>query len=129
LFTTFQKDKLFFEMLLFVYGTLKQGFWNDYFMRNCAFIGTYATKEHFCLIISGGCPFVASTPGLYPIQGEVYDVDVESLVEIDALENNGSWYTRRPVEVVNEKGDMLIAELYFKDDAIGEIIEKGFFQQ
>lgn len=115
-------------MLLFVYGTLKRGFWNDYFMRNCTFLGTCRTKEDFCIIIKGGCPFVASTPGLYPIQGEVYDVDDASLVEIDALENNGSWYTRRAVEVVNEKGEVLVAELYFKDGAVGEIMEKGFFK-
>ena len=116
-------------MLLFVYGTLKKGFWNDYFLRNCKYLGSFKTVNNFCLIVNSGCPFVASTPSMYPIHGEVYDVDDVSLKEIDFLESNGSVYTRKLIAVMNTENEQQVmsAEIYLKENATGEIQEKGIY--
>jgi gamma-glutamylaminecyclotransferase len=115
-------------MLLFVYGTLKKNFWNNFLLCHSPCLGDFITKEKFCLLINSGLPFVSSTDKVSHIIGEIYDVDNKTLAVIDNLENNGMWYTRRPIEAVSSiDGSVLTAELYFNDNAIGEVVESGLF--
>jgi len=119
----------FSKMLLFVYGTLKKNFWNNHLLQKSVFVGEFLTQDKFCLVVSNGLPFVLTNPKLSKIKGEVYYIDSLTLKSIDNLERNGKWYTRRPVKVINIKdGSILDAELYFNDDACGEIIEDGIFK-
>lgn len=114
-------------MKLFVYGSLKKGYWNHEFIERSSFLGKYHTVEKYVLVIKNELPFVATTPSVSHIYGEVYDVDESTLHAIDKMEQNGRWYTRRPVQLVDENGQQMVAELYFNDNIVGEIKQDGFF--
>jgi len=120
--------------LIFVYGSLKRGFGNNrYFLSSDAeFVGPCTTADsNFDMISLGSFPavFRNSDDALYPpagelrncrITGEVYRVDAKTLVALDMLEGNGSFYTREQIEVdglpqgenlcwcylISDKGDM-----------------------
>jgi gamma-glutamylcyclotransferase (GGCT)/AIG2-like uncharacterized protein YtfP len=64
---------------------------------------------------------------LYPISGEVYEINDSELRSIDNLEGNGKWYTRRIISVKNNI-NILEVEAYFNENAQGEIQDTGIFQ-
>lgn len=100
---------------LFVYGTLKRGFGNHGFLDGCRFLGEAHTVKRFAMY-GAGVPSVVESPQLYPIQGEVYEVDPASLRHVDALEGHPHWYVRKMVDVVLESGgDPISAWIYTKD--------------
>ena len=113
-------------MLLFVYGSLKKGFWNDFFLKDSKFIGSYQTCKNYGLLINNELPFMVSFLSLYPIFGEVYDINDTELKAIDNLEGNGKWYTRCEISVKNEV-ETIITQAYFNEDAQGEIQDVGIF--
>jgi gamma-glutamylaminecyclotransferase len=84
--------------LLFVYGTLKRGKGNHYFLEKAKFLGEAKTVEKFALY-DIGVPAVKDYPPLYQIRGELYLVDTTTLSIIDALEGHPTVYIRTPVQV------------------------------
>ena len=114
-------------MLLFVYGSLKKGFWNDFFLKNSKSIGHYQTCLNYGLLINNELPFMVSFLSLYPISGEVYEINDNELKAIDNLEGNGKWYTRRVISVTNNI-NILEVQAYFNENAQGEIQDTGIFQ-
>ena len=114
-------------MLIFVYGSLKRGFWNDFFLRNSRFIGEYHTCSNYGLIVNNELPYMVSFVSLYTIHGEIYDVSDEELKAIDKLEGNGKWYTRREITLTNGV-EQINAYAYFNENAQGEIQNDGIFK-
>ena len=76
---------------VFVYGTLKHGFWNNRLLENAEYVGN-ALIEGLDLFSLGGFPGVVDGTGR--VVGEVYMVDDLELKHLDRLEGNGSFYTR-----------------------------------
>lgn len=73
---------------LFIYGTLKRGGSNHACMAGQRFIAEVATAPHYRMYDLGGYPGlvpVADGDGL-SIRGELWDVDDECKVRLDALE-------------------------------------------
>lgn len=73
------------RFLVAVYGSLMKGLYNDEFLKDSKFIGTFVTEPIYTLIDLG------SYPGLYEngttsINMEVYEVDDHTLADIDGLE-------------------------------------------
>lgn len=98
-------------MLVFVYGTLKRGYWNhDRFLRNAEFVGTGRTTDRFDMV-SVGYP-VAFESGRHQILGEVFDVDRETLTDLDALESEGRNYNRRLQLVQMDSGEIELCMMY-----------------
>ena len=64
---------------------------------------------------------------LYPISGEVYEINESELKSIDNLEGNGKWYTRRIISVKNNINTLEV-QAYFNENAQGEIQHTGIFQ-
>jgi gamma-glutamylaminecyclotransferase len=91
--------------LLFVYGTLKQGFPNAHVNSGIRRPGRFRTREKLPLYLlgHGHVPCVVHAPGLgHQIRGELYEVDATSLVAMDKLERIGDeaiGYLRLPIEV------------------------------
>ena len=83
--------------MVFVYGTLKQGFSNHHVMKraNGRFVGTHNTDPWYTMIKMGTFPGVV-VGGETSIKGEVFEVD--SLVPLDRLEGYPSFYNRRLIE-------------------------------
>lgn len=91
---------------IFVYGTLRRGFGNHSFLNQSTFKGNAITVEKFTMFCSGQIPFVSRSQAISTIVGEVYEVDEQTLRNLDALEGcipksskeggfeSNSWYTR-----------------------------------
>jgi len=99
-------------MLVFVYGTLKRGYWNyDRFLTEAAFVGTGQTSEHFRMRDVGFPMIFPSMIGM-PVRGEVFDVDRDTLVELDRLEGEGRMYDRRLSLVTMDDGRTEMCMIY-----------------
>ena len=128
------------ETLLFVYGTLRQGGPNHALLARARCLGPATTAERYALFVDG-IPFLASTPAVHRVRGEVYAVDAETLAEIDRLEGHPRWYERRPITVVLEEAARaarkaagpafadapatLACETYFNDRPTGALSPNG----
>jgi gamma-glutamylcyclotransferase (GGCT)/AIG2-like uncharacterized protein YtfP len=55
---------------VFVYGTLKSGFWNHYLLKGCEFFGHAATVPTYKMI-ENGFPVIMPDPEGKPLAGEI----------------------------------------------------------
>ena len=93
--------------LVWVYGTLKRGFFNHTSTRIhdaavATYVGTAVTTIRFPLLTLSPyhIPFLLDAPGHgKQVHGEVYAVQPELLTQLDALEGHPHWYVRRPITV------------------------------
>ena len=96
------------EHVIFVYGTLKRGFWNHTIMERAGYtyVGTGLTAEAYALVIGGkfNVPFLfeqdVADGECHRIAGEVYRVSAALLGELDELEGVAhGYYVRRNIAV------------------------------
>lgn len=110
---------------VFVYGTLKKGFSNHFFLANARYLGPARTVERYAL-------YMDMYPGVYPrdhvspIVGQLFEVDAATLRRLDALEDHPRLYRREMVEVVTDKGKET-AWIYFYPNKAGRLIASGEF--
>lgn len=73
--------------LLFVYGTLKRGCSNHYYLAGQTFIGGARTPPGYRLYDFGGYPgIVAKTDDRDGVMGEIWSVDAAALQQLDHFE-------------------------------------------
>lgn len=88
---------------LFVYGTLKRGYHNSFYLEGSKFIGEDLTVNKYFMAVSGYIPFVFEDWMEHEfkgfIKGEVYLVDSFTLKKIDRLENHPYDYRRKKVKL------------------------------
>ncbi|XP_057801790.1 putative gamma-glutamylcyclotransferase At3g02910 isoform X2 [Salvia miltiorrhiza] len=119
--------------LIFVYGTLKRGFYNHYLLEDliragaAAYLGPCTTVEAYPLVCGPyGIPYLVNLPGSgQRIRGELYSVSsVHGLARLDELEGvDRGHYERLPVAVAAEGGGQ-DAEAYFAHRDFGEKLWK-----
>lgn len=109
-------------MKVFVYGTLKRGFPNSYLLRNSTYIGKATTVDKFCMYDLGAFPAVACSPEISKIEGEVYNIDKATLVNLDMLEGYPNLYTRTLINVKTERG-IVAAIIYVASSTTVESIQ------
>jgi gamma-glutamylcyclotransferase (GGCT)/AIG2-like uncharacterized protein YtfP len=86
------------EVLVFVYGSLKQGFENHLLLSAACFEGPYATALGFELFRVGRYPaLVRASHGL--VHGELYRVDRELLERLDDFEGCPELYQRESIQL------------------------------
>ena len=90
--------------LVFVYGSLKQGFPNAHVNAGAKLPGTFRTRERLPLYLlgEGHVPCIVLSPGTgHQVNGEVYEVNDEVLAVMDRLERLGEaiGYSRVSIEV------------------------------
>jgi len=113
--------------LVFVYGTLKRGFWNNALLKRARFIGEGITLEKFKLYTVGFPYAVPDEKGL-PLKGEVYEVDEKTLLELDNLEGYPIHYKRKRVKVKLNTGKEVEAFMYYREEPRGAPVPpKGEF--
>lgn len=78
---------------IFVYGSLKAGLHNHHRLRGARFVGNARTEPAFTMYSLGSFPGVVSI-GNTSIEGEVYEVDAETLAGLDELEGHPRFYRR-----------------------------------
>jgi gamma-glutamylaminecyclotransferase len=110
--------------LIFVYGTLKEGFPNFAFNPGKRVPGTYRTRQPFPfyvvqLPVEDRAPWLMNNPGQgLPVLGQVFEVDDATLQAMDVFEevHLPSGYVRVELELepVQAAGDVLRAHAYLK---------------
>lgn len=106
------------QHLIFVYGTLKQGFRNHHVNQGERVPGCFTTVQPLPLYIVGPrhLPWLVNQPGRgLPVQGELYQVDDDGLARMDELEalHLPDWYAREPLQVRDEAGRVWDCQVYF----------------
>ncbi|XP_037045974.1 putative gamma-glutamylcyclotransferase CG2811 isoform X4 [Bradysia coprophila] len=97
---------------VFVYGTLKRGQPNHYWLTNsnngfASFLTNGTTKDKYPLVISTqyNIPFLLNNPGIGKnIKGEIYEIDSEMLSKLDILEDYPELYDRQIEDIVTKDG-------------------------
>jgi gamma-glutamylaminecyclotransferase len=100
--------------LVFVYGTLRQAQSNHKLLGEANCYGTGSTRDKYAMYIAGSFPYVISTEARYPIVGELYAVDDDTLTKLDKMEGHPRYYTRREI-AVDVEGIEYLAWMYFRD--------------
>lgn len=130
------------QNLLFVYGTLRQQFGNHHYLSNAIFLGKATTELKYVMHASSSIPFVSQSMAVSHIVGEVYEVDDNTLANLDRLEgckviaqeplqcDANSWYTREQVPVRwADGGNYQIVWMYFNEhETRHNIISTGDFK-
>lgn len=110
--------------LLFVYGTLMRGFWNNDLIKSSKFIGKAKTNEKGWLYINT-IPFLNFMEDGEYISGELYQVDEKTLDMIDDLEGHPVFYKREKTMVTLEYNNMIYeAWIYVWPEEIKDLEEK-----
>jgi gamma-glutamylaminecyclotransferase len=81
-------------MKVFVYGSLKKGFYNHGLLSESTFIDNAMTLPKYTMYDLGGYPAIVEM-GDTPIFGEVYEVN--DIVRLDRLEGHPKWYRREQI--------------------------------
>ncbi len=94
-----ETEDLKFPIRLFVYGTLKRGFGNNRYLKDCNF--SKRASAYGILLDLGGYPgFLPCTTGSV-VGGEVWEIpNKEALDAIDGLEGHPHHYTRTKILIV-----------------------------
>jgi gamma-glutamylaminecyclotransferase len=95
--------------LIFVYGTLKEGFCNFHVNQGRRVDGDYVTVQAHALYILGPrhLPWLVPQPGQGgPVVGQLFEVDDITLAEMDRLERitEPLWYRREALAVQPREG-------------------------
>jgi len=109
-------------MLVFVFGTLKQGFPNFATNRGRRIGSAFRTLDRLPLLLVGErhVPWLIDSPGLGErVAGELYEVDAAALAVMDELEGVGTpdGYLRKALRVqAATRGDdtVVLAQVYMK---------------
>lgn len=111
-------------VLVFVFGTLKQGFPNFRTNRGHRLAGVFATADTYPLYLVGDrrSPWLLDLPGEgNHVRGELFEVSADVLCDMDVLErvSDADGYVRKEITVVSQSGGSPIrAQAYLKDPAL-----------
>jgi gamma-glutamylaminecyclotransferase len=113
-------------MYLFVYGTLKRTCSNHHWLGVARYIDEAHTQQCFALYTIG-YPFLVKQPSLYPVHGELYQIDEVDLLRVDELERHPDDYCREIITVVGRDGELFQAWAYFHSAPQGVLLADGVF--
>ncbi|MCL2354487.1 MAG: gamma-glutamylcyclotransferase, partial [Oscillospiraceae bacterium] len=99
-------------MFVFVYGSLKKGYWNDHHLEGANFYGQGMLQGYSLYHVSTFPGMVKSEDEAETVYGEVYEVDEEILRNLDILESEGVMYKRCEVPINLRGGKTVNAGTY-----------------
>lgn len=111
------------KFAVFVYGTLMRGERAHSFLSGAKFIGEYRLDD-YAMYNLGWFPGISPSKGDC-VFGEVYEVDLETLQEMDVYEGEGHLYHRTRVVVQNETGMNDVFVYVYAQEIFGDKIEGG----
>lgn len=93
--------------LIFVYGTLKEGYGNNHLLRTggAKKIANARTEKKYTLMDFGGFPGMYNHGENVCVTGELWEVDDATLARCDLLEGHPSFYKRTPIHVKGSDRD------------------------
>lgn len=107
------------KVYVFVYGSLKMGYENNYILENATFVSDAITCDKFQMypVQSGEYPFLIKSEKAYPIMGEVYEINNQAILDcLDVLEGYPEFYTKEFINIKLEDGTIIQALTYFKNE-------------
>ncbi len=113
--------------LIFVYGTLRNGHCNHHLLKDAYCYGIGSTESSYAMYLVSGYPYITSSETRYPIVGELYGVDDETLNLLDRMEGHPRYYERREISVT-VGGTLYTAWMYFRDPP-GILVQSGDFDK
>ncbi|MFA7405829.1 MAG: gamma-glutamylcyclotransferase family protein [Pelobacteraceae bacterium] len=113
--------------LVFVYGTLRKGHSNNHLLKDAYCYGTGSTEAGYTMYLISGFPYVTSSESRYPIVGELYAVDDDTLNSLDRMEGHPRYYERKQTTVIVE-GERHVAWMYFRDPQ-GVLMKNGDYNE
>lgn len=113
-----------------VYGSLRYGLHNHRLLSEAKYIGTTTTVDDVTMYSLGAFPSLSLTVGGNKAVVEVYEVDKQTLEDLDSLEGfngkgQGNFYDR---SVVKTK-DLGEAFIYHIEEVGGVVVESGDWVQ
>lgn len=99
--------------VIFVYGTLKRDYWNNYYIEDSIFRGEAISVGKYDMY-GRTIPEVVINENGNVISGEIYEIDEETLRRVDRLENNGYMYTRQEEQFILN-GETVTAWIYLSN--------------
>lgn len=111
--------------LIFVYGSLRENHGNHHLLADACSYGICTTKENYAMYVVSGYPYVTSSESRYPIVGELYGVDDQTMHKLDKMEGHPRYYVRRQTVVVQGEQEYT-AWMYFRDP-YGTLMKQGDF--
>ncbi|WAR05062.1 YS11-like protein [Mya arenaria] len=104
---------------VFVYGTLKKGQPNNYYMAKCQsakYLGSAETRDRFPLVIGDwNLPMMVDAISAgNNVKGEVYTVNYEDLAALDEFEDCPELYFRKEIDILLEDSKTLFSQLIFE---------------
>lgn len=102
---------------VFVYGTLKKGGWNHSSMDGSRCIGTGSLGKDYSLFVDS-LPKVVRAPSECGVDGELYEVNYETLKKLDKLEGHPLFYKRELVEIFLSDGSTDEAYVYIYQSGV-----------
>ena len=115
------------QNLIFVYGSLRNGHCNHHLLKDAYCFGIGSTEGSFAMYLVSGYPYVTASESRYPIVGELYGIDDDTLKLLDRMEGHPRYYERREIPVLVEE-IRYIAWLYFRDPP-GVLMHSGDFDK
>lgn len=95
------------KLLVFVYGTLKQGHHNHRLLEDSTYMGKHTIKDGYLMYNLGAYPAVIKQNGEgLPVHGEIYEITEATLKSLDVLEGYPELYYRETIHT--EFGDAII---------------------
>lgn len=88
------------QHMVFVYGTLRHSHDNHQLLERAHYYGIGQTLKDYSMYITGGYPYVVGTEPRYPIVGELYGIDDETLEKLDKMEGHPHYYSRKEIPVI-----------------------------
>lgn len=107
-----------------VYGTLKRGHYNHKFLNKSQFIGEGRTVDKYKMTSNGHFPYLSKN-GDYNTKVEVFEIDNETLKNVDRLEGHPDFYKREVINVLVGE-DVLKCWIYLTPSK-GQILLKDEF--
>ena len=84
--------------LVLVYGSLRQGHWNNYLLEDSEFLGTHNLRVPFFMVDLGSFPALIKDKHTSKIMMELYAVDDVTMDRLDQLEGYPHFYGRTQLE-------------------------------
>ena len=102
--------------MLFVYGSLKHGMSEHHYLQDQHFIGPAHSAKKFALLqlqFDGAAyPMAVESDDGTPLDGEIYEVDPDTLQAIDEYEDYPALYDRREFDFITDAGRTVHALMY-----------------
>jgi gamma-glutamylcyclotransferase (GGCT)/AIG2-like uncharacterized protein YtfP len=96
-------------------------------LKDAGLYGIGSTVKSYSMYLISGYPYVTSFESRYPIVGEVYGIDDDTLSILDKMEGHPRHYERREIAVVVDDVKYS-AWMYFKDPP-GVLAKNGDFSK